>query len=132
MIEDVPRIPSISVGVVETFYGRFWIGESQVQFLFLKNLGEKSASVEAAESSKITQTGYHQTLPQEFGITTQTWSEATCPKQVDEILHRDRPASFRFRIASMVASDTATCDIVATAVKKASGHNGCGGSTTGG
>lgn len=38
-----------------------------------------------------------------------TLSDATCPKQVDEILHRDLPASFLFRMVSMVASDTATC-----------------------
>ena len=38
-----------------------------------------------------------------------TLSDATCPKQVEDILHRDRPASFLFRMVSMVASDTATC-----------------------
>lgn len=38
-----------------------------------------------------------------------TLSDATCPKQVDEILHRDFPASLLFRMVSMVASDTATC-----------------------
>lgn len=38
-----------------------------------------------------------------------TLSDATCPKQVEEILHMGFPASFLFRIVSMVASDTATC-----------------------
>ena len=38
-----------------------------------------------------------------------TWSDATWQKHVDEILHRDLPASLRFRMVSTDASDTATC-----------------------